>query len=1008
MQILKTIIKTALTLSLSILWVLTTPCYAERYDENSPTNHNLEKLNTKDNFLLTSQQQRWLELHPTISIAFDGDFPPYSFINEYNQLEGLSVDIWQLIADRIGININIYPQTNWQLLYQAAQNKQVDVVATMVERPERTEWFNFTQNYIQKSLVIIAQSDNNQIMHRDDIRGKTIALVKNYQYVSKILTEFPDVEPLYVDNMLDALNAVSTGEADAAITFFGAGHYYRNKYLLANLKYAAIYDRNNSLESFAIRKDWPELQQIIDKALASISEQQLQALRAKWLPVNDLENITAVQLTKAETDWLKNHNTIRVGVDPEFAPFEFIENGVYSGMASDYIKLLSQRLNIKLEIEPNLTWTQVIDKAKRKEIDILPAVAKTDERESYLNFTLPYIKFHRVVIARDDIPFIGELHDLKNYQVAVQESTSHLGFLLEKTDLTPISYPTLEKSLLAVAGGEADVFIGDLASATYFIRKLNLNNLKVAASVSKDAQSLHLAVRKDWPELISILQKGLDSITTKQQQEISRKWLTVDYIPSVNYRIIWQIIIPLVLIIIAVMSWNITLKKQVKKRTSELMYNANYSQLTHLPNRFLIMDRLKQAINTAQQYHHKVALISVDIDDFKKVNDTFGHNHGDLLLKDVAQRLNNALNHNNSVGHLGGDQFLIIVNTINSVTDISYFYDLVIAAFNEKFIIDNQQLYLSVSLGIAIYPTDGVDAEELLKNADSATHVAKEQVQDSFAFYTKQLNHKLTRQVAIEQEMIGALDRNEFSVHYQPKVCTVSGKVISFEALIRWENSSLGLISPIEFIPIAEKNGYIELIGMFVINDALATLKSWQNTYNQQFTMAINLSPIQLRANDFIEKLTAALNAYNVAKNTLELEITEGVLLDAHANVQKKLTQLSHLGIKLAMDDFGTGYSSMSYLRKYKFDILKIDREFVADLAQEQSNQKLISATVAMAHAFDMQVVAEGVETEEQRNILTKLNCDMLQGWLFSKAKPASDIAILLNEQYTKNHYENV
>lgn len=332
---------------------------------------------------LSLEEQEWLALHPVVSIAYDGYFPPYSFLDNDKSIDGFSPELFGIISKKLGVEFSPYAKTQWKELYEDAKQHKVDIVATMVERDERNTWFKFSDPYIRKSLVIITRDDNTEIDSKFDLKYKKVALVSDYQYAKRITKEFPTIQPLKVDTMLDALNAVSVGDADAAVSFIGAGHYYRTKYLISNLKYAAIYDSNGSPESIAVRKDWPLLTSILTKALRSIPEDQLQALRSKWLPIDYLQANRQVRLSPDERAWADAHPTIKLGVDPEFAPFEFFEDGQYKGLASDYISLLNRRLNLNLEVIPDLSWAEVTEKAKNKQLDVMPAVGMTEERKKF-------------------------------------------------------------------------------------------------------------------------------------------------------------------------------------------------------------------------------------------------------------------------------------------------------------------------------------------------------------------------------------------------------------------------------------------------------------------------------------------------------------------------------------------------------------------------------------------------------------------------------------------------
>ena len=952
----------------------------------------------------TPQERQWMLDNQQVSVAYEGYFPPYSFLNDEQQVEGLAVDVFALLAQKTGLDFSVYPVFKWNDIYADAQLHKIDIIATMVEKPERLEWFDFTHAYIFKSLVIITREDDNSISVKADIKHKTVALVKDFYYVKKVIADYPSITPVYYDTIHDALNAVSVGKADVALTFFGVSHYLRHKYLLANLKYSAIFDKDNANESIAIRNDQPLLTSIMSKALASIPESQLHKLREKWLPVNYMEELAEISLTEKERNWIADHPQIRLGVDPEYAPFEYIEQQQYKGMTADYITLLNQRLKLNMQVTKNLSWNQVIAGAKAKSIDVLPAASITPLRSKFLLFTNSYLKFHRVIITRDDMPFISGLNDIKNMVVAAQSNTSHHEFLITNSDIAPVLYDDLQQSLLAVSSGSADAYIGNVAAATYWIRKLNLTNIKIAAPASMDIQKLHFAVRDDWPELVSILQKGLDSISPRQHKLFSEKWLTIDYNTHIDYTFLWWIIGIFCTLITVIMGWNILLNRKVKLRTSQLSYSANYDKLTNLPNRFLILDRLNQIIIESAGTDFQIAVLSIDINDFKMINTVHGHQAGDQILIEFCQRLKASLKKNQHIGRISGNHFLMIQSQIIDSMDPASLAEQVLACTTRPFSSPLHKVNINTSLGITIYPEDGDSAELLLKHANTATQYAKRQVQGSYTYYTERLSHDASRKLLIEKHLQYAIEHSELSVYFQPKLEPTSKKIVSFEALLRWNNAQLGNISPAEFIPVAEKSDIINRLGIFVIKKSLDALEQWRNTYQIDFSMAINLSPVQFHDQDLLPNITSILDRYTFHNSVVEFEITEGVLLTDNNYIHEKLRGLETLGVSLAMDDFGTGYSSLSYLRKYRFNTLKIDREFIMELPHSAADKKLVAAIIAMAHQLDMKVVAEGVETEQQNSFLIEHNCDLVQGWLFSKALNFNDVSILLDQQYGANN----
>ena len=440
---------------------------------------------------------------------------------------------------------------------------------------------------------------------------------------------------------------------------------------------------------------------------------------------------------------------------------------------------------------------------------------------------------------------------------------------------------------------------------------------------------------------------------------------------------------------------DITVQKEHKEK---ILIQAHFDSLTYLPNRFLSLDRLNIACNEAKRKQETIALLFLDLDDFKKINDSLGHETGDLLLIEAANRLRSVVRSVDTVGRLGGDEFIIILSSLKSAKEAHPIVENLLSQFRDLFIINNRELMLTATIGIAVYPNDAADASELLRNADSAMYDAKNSGRNTYSYYTAQMNLCAKRRITIEEQIHGALSRQEFSVYYQSKIDIKTSKIMGAEALLRWNNPALGHISPDEFIPIAEQTGTIIPLGEFVLQHALEQTAFWQNSFNSQFQIAVNLSPRQFRDPQLLSFIEKSLKNTSVSADQLELEITEGVLLSGHNYVDKVLMGIKRLGIKMAMDDFGTGYSSLSYLRKYPFDVLKIDRSFINDINKTVKSKALINAIISMSHALNLKVVAEGIETVQQYDQLQKFNCDYGQGYLFSKPVTAAKMTELLKE----------
>ncbi len=433
-----------------------------------------------------------------------------------------------------------------------------------------------------------------------------------------------------------------------------------------------------------------------------------------------------------------------------------------------------------------------------------------------------------------------------------------------------------------------------------------------------------------------------------------------------------------------------------KEKEAIIHHQAHYDALTDLPNRFLLMDRLKQQIADARREDYQVAVTFMDLDNFKRINDTMGHDVGDELLITVAERLKACLRECDTVGRLGGDEFVIILGHIRDNADTVHLADKIIREIGQPMDIKQKHIPVTTSLGIALFPHDSQDATELLSHADAAMYHAKDAGKNQYSFFSKDMNEDAVRRVALEEHLHQGLEKGEFYVVLQPKYLLATDDIVGAEALLRWHNDTLGQVRPDEFIAVAETSDDILALGMFVLKDVIRLLNVWRPHLPKGFKVAINLSPRQFSDPQLVNKINQSLMQHNVAPDMLELEITEGVLMSKNAVVEHAIAEFNRQGISLAMDDFGTGYASMSYLRTYPFDVLKIDRSFVNDIETDKRDRELVSASISMAHSLNLSVVAEGIETDTQLALLKDMGCEYGQGYFYSKPLEQDDFLALL------------
>ena len=445
----------------------------------------------------------------------------------------------------------------------------------------------------------------------------------------------------------------------------------------------------------------------------------------------------------------------------------------------------------------------------------------------------------------------------------------------------------------------------------------------------------------------------------------------------------------------------------IEEKNLKLDYLAHYDSLTGLPNRVLFLDRLEQAIIHAMRKHYSVALLYIDLDHFKSVNDQFGHQHGDHLLQQVSQRLRSCIREEDSAVRISGDEFVIIISGLTEVesainASISIATEIV-EKLQEPFDLDDSIIHISASIGIALYPEDGSNGEELTSHADAAMYYAKSLGKNNFQFYSKELNRQAQRQLELEHNLRIAIEEDQFVLHFHPQWQLETGNISGLEVLVRWLHPEQGMIFPNDFIPVAEFCGLIQQLDLLITSKALTQFKLWNETGFNVGRMAINISPVCFCRPDFLNNIQKLITDIGVDARNIELEITESVLVEDVSQSQQLLHDLHHLGFRIAIDDFGTGYSSMSYLKDFEIDTLKIDRSFVSEYNNSKTSNVVLKNMINLGIDLGMEVVAEGIETIEQETHLKNLNCTIAQGFFLTKPLPASELENFLASKVTDN-----
>jgi diguanylate cyclase (GGDEF)-like protein len=443
--------------------------------------------------------------------------------------------------------------------------------------------------------------------------------------------------------------------------------------------------------------------------------------------------------------------------------------------------------------------------------------------------------------------------------------------------------------------------------------------------------------------------------------------------------------------------------RRLVETEEQLAYIANYDTLTNLPNRNLLIERLRQAIGRASRNQQGVAILALDLDSFQMINDSLGHECGDQLLWEIGQRLLLTVMEGVTVARISGDEFAVLLESNNPIKEVTEIAQCLLDSIREPITLEDHEVSVTASIGISVYPSDGEDALQLLKHADTAMSRAKIQGKNTYQFFTGEMNAAALKRLVLENQLRKVLERDELRLYYQPQVELSSGRIVGVEALVRWQHPELGLVSPIQFISIAEETGLIIPIGEWVLHTACQQCQAWQQAGLATLKMSVNVSGRQLQYPGLLEVIQRVLADTHLAASYLELELTESLLIEEEKDqsglfILNTLRELRDMGVQIAIDDFGVGYSSLSYLKRFPVSTLKIDRSFVKDITTDEDNAAITIAIIAMAHSLRLTVIAEGIEDAQQLALLRSQHCEIAQGYLFSPPIPAEDITELLSK----------
>ncbi len=704
---------------------------------------------------------------------------------------------------------------------------------------------------------------------------------------------------------------------------------------------------------------------------------------------------------------------LRVTLDNNYPPYSFLNSeGQLHGYLIDIWKLWESKTGIHVELTGR-DWNDALEAMKSGQADVIDTIFKSPARQINFDFTAPYADLPVSIFANSDIGGLATTTGLRGFLVGVKAGDACIEHLRARGITTVEIYSSYEILVDAARIGKIKVFCLDDPPANFLLYRAGIHqNFRRAFQLYSG--HFHRAVHKGDAKTLSLVERGFTAISNSENQALLDNWLGTPLGVSerdstfLKYGLATTIVLVTIIIL-----WVWFLRREVRRRTFELAAERNrldilayHDSLTNLPNRAQLLDRLRQSLAVAQANKSYLAVLFIDLDGFKHVNESLGHPFGDQLLREAACRMQTNLKTTSAIARLGGDEFVALLETsdANEPSELSAAINVL---FSEPLLVDGKTLYITASVGIAIYPDDSDDADTLLKFADLAMYRAKEQGRNTFSFYQAAMGERASRRLHISDALRTALQNSELFLVYQPQIQIADRTLVGAEALLRWRNPDFGFIPPDEFIAIAEENGTILEIGGWVINEACRQLAEWRRAGFFVPRMAINLSVQQVEHGGLINLIQSSLSQFNLMPSDLELEITESMAMADSPWVSGTIEHLMRSKLLLSIDDFGTGHSSLARLKKLPVHRLKIDKSFVQDIGLDKNNEAIICAIITLSHSLGLDVVAEGVEKVEQADFLKAQNCEIAQGYLFSKPLSPSELMFKWRGQ-EHNYPENV
>jgi diguanylate cyclase (GGDEF)-like protein/PAS domain S-box-containing protein len=963
------------------------------YDKSSP-------------LLFSMQEQAWLDQHPVIRLGIDRDFAPYEWINQDGEYIGLAADYMRLLESRLGVRFDIIDDKPWHDIQAMAKRGELDVLSCLNSSPERTQYLYFTAPYVSNPIVIINSSRNGYIGTLQNLAGKTVAIEKGYITHENLATHHPEINLLVVDSTFDALNKVNIGEADAYVGDAAYANYAIEQADMLNLQFAGQTNQTNSYR-VGINKSHPELHAIINRALNSITAEERRTIENNWLGLKVTSGIQIETVIK-----------VSVGIALLFLLFS---HWIYRLRQTTHALQLSQaKLQSILDASPiphalnvnqqNITYVNqaFIDTFGYTLQDIptvdiwRPKAYPDPEYRSWVakiwqqRFSLTKTstqKFEpielnvqckngdiRHVLASEtaitepsDDTHVVIFYDITDRKLAEEQlrlsgrvfNETHEGIIITDTQIQIID---VNPAFCEISGYSREEVIGKnpqfLNSGKYeptFYENI-LNQVKQQGHWQGEVWNC----KKNGDQYASLM--SISALLDEQGNTVHYLALFTDITQSKN-----------------------------QQQSLEMM--AHYDVLTQLPNRTLFADRFKLAIAHSKRNDSLLAVVFLDLDNFKPVNDNYGHEIGDQLLVEIAHRIKANIREEDTASRMGGDEFVLLLSEIQSKQHGEELVSRIHKAISEPYQVDDITISISASSGITLFPLDNSDADTLLRHADQSMYQAKLAGRNRHYMFDALYD----QQVSLKQNQIQSIkkgfDEQQFVLFYQPKINMRTGHVHGAEALIRWLHPERGIVPPLSFLPSLEGTDLEIKVGNWVIDQTLQQIEKWhQQGINLE--ISVNISSHHLQWDGFYNQLESALASHSqVSPECLQLEILESSVLSDITLISGTLKACrDKLGVRISLDDFGTGYSSLVHLRHLPVNVVKIDQTFVRDLVDDPDDYTIVDGVIGLTQSFHREVIAEGVETTTHGLMLMLLGCDHAQGYGIARPMPVKEFQIWLDD----------